>query len=431
MIRVFLTGLLLIFVLSPTVSVCAGEADGWIPLFNGKNMDGWKEIPPHPGRGRLPNRWVAEDGIMINKNRGCDISGGPNLTDLQLHVEWKLPKRSNSGIYLRGRYEIQIQDDYGKKLGAGSCGGIYGQLTPRVNACYPAGEWQSFDAILRDNRVTVVHNGVHTIMNGPLKSVTGAAMPGKHGDPGPVKIQGDHGPISLRNIQIRPLKKDETPVAFPAKTGFARIFDGKTLAGWSATKTGHGSGGKWEVVDGAIAGGQDPPGNGGVILSKESYGDFELTADVRPDWGCDSGVFLRSTKEGKCYQIMVDYYGGGNVGGIYGEGTGGFNVRNYDFAPDSKKLVVRKEPSEGALPLAPEKADALCFHDDWNHIRCRMTGNPPTIDVWLNGVHILHFTDTEKRLGDTGQIGLQVHGGKGWPMGKKTRFRQIEIKRLN
>jgi len=374
----------------------------------------------------------VQNGVLIKMNRGCDIWGGPKLTDMQLHVEWQIPKRSNSGIYLRGRYEIQIQDDFGReKLGTDCCGGIYGKHAPRVNACLPAGQWQTFDTILQNNHITVIHNGVRVITNKPLRGVTGAAMPGKHSDPGPLKIQGDHGPLSLRNIQIRALKEGDKPVAFPAKTGFTRIFDGKTLNGWSPTKTGHGTGGKWEVIDGAIAGDQDKPGNGGVVLSEKTYGDFELTVDIKPDWGCDSGIFLRSNKKGQCYQIMVDYHTGGNVGGIYGEGTGGFNLRNYDFAKDSKKIVVRPEPSKGAVRVSPDKLESTYFHDDWNHVRCRMTGNPPTIDVWLNGTHITQFTDTEKRLAETGHVGLQVHGGEGWPMGKKTRFKQIEIKPLN
>jgi hypothetical protein len=244
-----------------------------------------------------------------------------------------------------------------------------------------------------------------------------------HMDPGPLMIQGDHGPVKLRNILIRPMKEGDAIVPFPAKIGFTRLFDGKSLSGWTPSKTGHGTGGKWEVTDAVITGDQDKPGNGGIVISEKKYGDFELTADVRPDWGCDSGLFLRSTPDGRCYQIMVDYYKGGNIGGIYGEGIGGFNFRNYDFSPE--KLPIPKSDAQFKFPEGSQ--NTLVFTDDWNHIRARVTANPPTIDVWLNGTHITHYTDTEKRLDDTGHLALQVHGGKGWPMGSKTRFKQIEV----
>jgi hypothetical protein len=398
-----------------------GADTGWISLFDGKSMDGWKQISPHE------NRWVVENGIMMNKTKGCDIAAGPNLKNMQVHVEFMLPGHSNSGIYLRGHYEIQIQSDYGKRPENGTCGGIYGQHVPRVNATRPDGEWQTFDATLIGNTISVVHNGVAVITKKELTGVTGAAMPGKHGDPGPLKIQGDHGPLQIRSVLIHPLKDGEAPVAFPAPTGFTSIFDGKTTSGWDLTACGHGTGGKWEVIDGALAGDQDKPGNGGIMLSTEQYGDFELSMDIAPDWGVCSGIFLRSNTKGQCYQIMVDYHTDGNVGGIYGEGTGGFNVRNYDFAKDSQTIVVRDKPDRGGIPLTEAQGKTLYFHDDWNHIDAKMTGNPPTIDVWLNGVHVSHYMDTEKRLPDKGHIGVQVHGGGGWPMGKKTRFKNIHI----
>jgi len=416
--------LTLFLVVGPFVAAAAAD-DGWISLFNGKNMDGWKNLSSHK------SQWVVRDGIMVNKTRGCDIAAGPDLQDMQIHVEWQIPKGSNSGIYLHGHYEIQIDDDFGLRPDSKLVGGIYGLIAPRVNAARRPNTWQTFDATLRGDIISVIHNGVHVITNKKIVSKTGGAMAGKHGDPGPVKIQGDHGPISIRKIMVRPLKKGEAPATIPTPTGFTSIFDGKTLSGWDVTACGHGTGGKWEVIDGAIAGDQDKPGNGGLLLTAEQYGDFELSMDVAPEWGVCSGIFLRSNKKGQCYQIMVDYHTNGNVGGIYGEGIGGFNVRNYDFAKDSKKIVVKETPDKGALWLKADKAKNLYFHDDWNHIDAKMTGNPPTIDVWLNGAHVSHYVDTEKRLPDKGHIGVQVHGGKSWPTGKKTRFKNIHIKPLN
>ena len=143
-----------------------------------------------------------------------------------------------------------------------------------------------------------------------------------------------------------------------------------------------------------------------------------------------SGIFLRSTEKGQCYQIMVDYHGGGNVGSIYGEGTGGFNNRNYQIKDD--KTIELLTDRKGAIPL-PFKPAAFPKHwrfDDYNEIRARVTGNPPTIDVWLNGTYITHFEDDEKRLPDTGRVAIQVHGGGGWPKDARVRFRNIQVREL-
>ena len=176
----------------------------------------------------------------------------------------------------------------------------------------------------------------------------------------------------------------------------------------------------------------DPPGsgNGGVLVTDEKFGDFELVLETHPDWGVCSGVFLRSTDRGRCYQIMVDYHERGNVGGIYGEGTGGFSVRNYDLNDD--RGIVARARDKGVLPLSFAPADWPKFwrFDGYNEIRARVRGNPPVIDVWLNGAYLSHFQDEEKRLDDDGHLGIQVHGGKSWPRGAKVRFRSVAVREL-
>ena len=120
------------------------------------------------------------------------------------------------------------------------------------------------------------------------------------------------------------------------------------LTGWTVSaKTGHSrtsknkSGGKWVVEDGAIVGSQDVPGNGGIVITEKEYGDFEVALEMNNDYGPDSGLFLRSTDNGKCYQAMIDYHKGGNLMGIYGEGIGGKpHVRNFDFGKDVTEIVV-------------------------------------------------------------------------------------------
>ena len=133
--------------------------------------------------------------------------------------------------------------------------------------------------------------------------------------------------------------------AAPPTSEWINLFDGNSLKGWhkNPQKIGHGTGGIWRVEDGTITGEQDPPGsgNGGILLTDQTFGDFELMIDMMPDWGVCSGLFLRGNDRGQCFQMMVDYHDAGNVGQIYGEGTGGFNTRTFDIDGeyDEKRLV--------------------------------------------------------------------------------------------
>jgi hypothetical protein len=217
-----------------------------------------------------------------------------------------------------------------------------------------------------------------------------------------------------------------------------KIFDGKSLDGWHVSaKTGHSvksenkTGGKWVVADGAITGTQDMPGNGGIVLTDAKYKNFEVALEMRNDFGLDSGLFLRSTEDGKAYQAMVDYYEGGNVMGIYGEGIGGFHYRNYSFLASPDKIKADEKPIF-ALPVSPEKWPSFWKVGDWNELKARIVGNPPTVSTWINGVKFMEWTDTEKRLPDSGAIALQVHGGA--PdrfFGKTVRYRNIRVKALD
>ena len=141
---------------------------------------------------------------MVNPESGANIRTVAEFRDFKLHAEWKIPEGSNSGIYLRGRYETQVNDDYGKEPYSRGVGGIYGFVTPTVNAVKPAGEWNTVDVTLIGYRVTVVVNGETTIDGQLIDGITGGALDANETGPGPIMLQGDHGAVYYRNIVLTP-----------------------------------------------------------------------------------------------------------------------------------------------------------------------------------------------------------------------------------
>jgi hypothetical protein len=169
-----------------------------VKLFNGVDLTGWRAM----GK----SQWVVENGILRSTKSGANLVSEQSFTDFKLHVEFRYDKGSNSGVYLRGRYEVQISDDNGKEPWKGYFGAIYGFLTPGEMAAKEAGEWQTYDITLIGRKVTVVANGQTIISNQEIPGITGGAIDSKEGEPGPILFQGDHGPIDFKNIVITPAK---------------------------------------------------------------------------------------------------------------------------------------------------------------------------------------------------------------------------------
>jgi hypothetical protein len=170
-----------------------------IELFNRADLTGWA-----PRRSDQPNNWSAEDGVLVNAESGSDLMTEEKFRDFRLQLEVNVPEGSNSGIYLRGRYEIQVQDDHGKEPHSQHMGGVYGQITPTSNTARPADEWQSFDITLLGRWVTVVLNGETIIDHQEIPGITGGALDSNEGEPGPILFQGDHGRILYRNVVLTP-----------------------------------------------------------------------------------------------------------------------------------------------------------------------------------------------------------------------------------
>ncbi len=169
-----------------------------IALFDGKSLKGW-----YPSEIDSDNQWIPRNGILENPKPGVNLITENTFEDFKLHIEFRYPQGGNSGVYLRGRYEVQIEDNYGKEPESTLFGGIYGFLTPNEMVAKKAGEWQTYDITLIGRRVSVVANGKKIITDQIIPGITGGALDSKEGNPGPIMLQGDHGLIEYRNITIQ------------------------------------------------------------------------------------------------------------------------------------------------------------------------------------------------------------------------------------
>ncbi len=183
-----------------------------VALFNGKDLTGWAAKEANQ-----KNAWSVENGALVNRPpahaageprvQSANLRTAAEFEDFNLKLEVNVPAGSNSGVYLRGIYEVQVQDSFGKALDPHNMGAIYSRITPTVAAEKPAGEWQSLDITLVDRHATVVLNGKTIIDNQPLAGCTGGAMWSDQFRPGPIYLQGDHGAVSYRNLVLRPVVK--------------------------------------------------------------------------------------------------------------------------------------------------------------------------------------------------------------------------------
>lgn len=169
-----------------------------ITLFGGKSLDGWQPL------GRRESKWSAVDGILKNADSGANLVTTQKFDDFKLHVEFRVPKGSNSGVYLRGRYELQVDDAAGLEPSSHHLGGLYGFIAPSESAARAANEWQTMDVTLVGRMLTYTLNGTTVICNREIPGITGGALDSVEADPGPLLLQGDHGPVEYRNIVITP-----------------------------------------------------------------------------------------------------------------------------------------------------------------------------------------------------------------------------------
>ena len=243
--------------------------------------------------------------------------------------------------------------------------------------------------------------------------------------------------------------------------GWVSLFDGKTISGWHTNKEripAEGSAGLWEVKKGVLICQHDPPGsgNGGLLMTDKKYGDFEFEVDVNPDFGIDSGVYLRTTPQGECFQIYLDYRDNGLVGFISTVQPNRIFIRPFCFdgifddkgkltgfttRPDSRDIAWK--PDYLLYHCSPEEWKKTWKMGKWNTMRIRCVGKYPRITTWINNVKIMEFCgetcphpgyrkeETAQLLGREGHIALQIHGGTGgWKAGNVVRWKNMRVKEL-
>jgi hypothetical protein len=229
--------------------------------------------------------------------------------------------------------------------------------------------------------------------------------------------------------------------------GFTPLFNGKDLTGWHISRTNHhGTTPDYHVTHGVIIGSQNPLGRGGILLTDKTYKNVEVYLEIKPDWGCDSGLFLRSTEAGEAYQVTLDYLPGGGMGGIYGEAltgvgqpvggaarTGGAGRGGRAAGAPAPPPVVGGIPLGSTTPIGDAPWMKVWKREDWNTVRARITGDVPHIVVWINDTQVTDFTDTANHAvgGATdGHIAIQIHGGTRCGAAMFWRWRTIAVKEL-
>lgn len=170
-----------------------------VVLFGGTDMNAWEALPGGE------SQWMVISGLLTNTRSGANLATKQKFTDFKLHLEFRVPKGGNSGIYLRGRHEVQVEDSPLDEPSATHVGGVYGFLVPSEQAHKGAGVWQTFDIMLVGRRVTVVLNGKTIIADQTIPGITGGALDSNEGEPGPLYLQGDHTAVEYRNIRITPV----------------------------------------------------------------------------------------------------------------------------------------------------------------------------------------------------------------------------------
>ncbi len=328
------------------------------------NPDNNRRLAGKPGTGVLINGKEGKCPSLVTKRR--------DYRDVEVHVEFMVAKGSNSGVIFHGNYEIQILDSYGiKKPSAGHCGGVYPRAEakpkyhhidkgspPRINAAKPPGQWQTLDIIFQSPRfdkagkktaharfVKVVHNGVVIQEDVEVPYACGTNWDRKQYPQGPIIIQGDYGPVAVRNVRIRPYEAGTEHVPIPPE-GFTVLFNGKDFTGWHTPPLVKEY---WSIENGVLK----SPGLlkqwGACLATKKHYRDFVLMLDFRMPTISDSGINFR--------RLIPEIPGFGDMEQFNVRSRGGMgHLESYYFLPKetAKKMGLKEQEKPHVRHIDPE-----------------------------------------------------------------------------
>ena len=400
----------------------ARATDNWQPLFNGRDLAGWRGLAAEPPRlaemtpeqraaaqaradEQMRRHWSVRDGVLVFDGQGQSLCSVEDYDNFELTVDWQIGPGGDSGIYLRGTPQVQIWD--ADKHPEGS-GGLYNnQRHPRlpiVRADNPTGQWNNFRIRMAGELVSVWLNDLLVVDDVPLENYWQRAAPLPA--TGPIELQSHHTPLRFRDIRLRRLSAHEV-ARIASAPRWRRLLSGTDLTGWLCKP------GSWEVLDGVLT----CRGGGGYVWSAEQFDDFVLDLEFRIPPKGNSGVFFRTADPRDPVQTGIEL----QILDSFGQPPGRHQCGAiYDC-------------------LAP-RVQAVRPAGEWNHLVLRCEG--PQVRAWLNGVDIIDmnlddwktprrnpdgspnkfrtaYTDMPRR----GHIGFQDHGAP-------VSFRNIFIKPL-
>jgi len=396
---------------------------GWTPLFNGKDLAGWKGLVADPPKravmskdelaeaqakadAQMREHWSVVDGVLSFDGKGSHLCTAEDYGDFEMTADWKISPGGDSGVYLRGSPQVQIWDPAQWPEGSG---GLYNNQVypskPIVRADNEVGAWNDFLIRMVGERVSVWLNGTRVVDDVPLENYWERGKP--ISPRGQIELQSHGTPLAFRNVAVREIPSQEA-AALAATPGWRRLFNGVDLEGWTCAP------GSWEVEDGTVV-----SRGGGYLWTAEQFGDFTLEAEFKiPEKG-NSGIFFRTGKLEDPVQT-------------------GIELQVYDTFG---KTEISRNDCGAIYDCVAPRVQAVRKAGEWNHVVLTCRG--PRILAWMNGVQIIdmnldQWTEAHKNPDGTpnkfntaykdmprrGYLGFQDHGNPVWY--RNIRLRPLE-----
>jgi len=401
---------------------------GYVSLFNGKDLTGWKGLVANPiarkkmhpdslaaaqvkANKNIVNDWVVKDGLLIFTGHGENLATEKNYRNIELWVDWKITEKGDAGIYLRGSPQVQIWDTSRREVGAqvGS-GGLYNNTThlskPLLVADNPIGTWNTFRIIMKGEKVTVYLNGVKVTDEVTLENYWDRKQPIFPEEQ--IELQAHGTYVAYRNIYLRNLPDEDTLISSEEKAaGFIPLFNGKDLTGWIGNTAGY------QADDGAIV--VHPEKSSGNLYTENTFGDFVLRFDFQLTPGANNGIGIRAPLTGDAaYE--------------------GMEIQVLDSEHPKYSQLQPYQYHGSVYGVIPAKRGFLLPTGEWNREEIMIKGN--RIQVTLNGTVITEGDIEEASINGTmdhkahpglirkeGHIGFLGHGDV-------VRFKNLRIKKL-